>query len=43
VLRGIPALDQSALDAVKQWEFEATLVDGTPIAVVMTVTVTFFL
>jgi TonB family protein len=41
VLRSIPLLDQAALDAVQQWEFEPTLLNGAPIAVVMTVTVQF--
>ena len=41
VLRSIPLLDQAALDAVQQWEFEPTLLNGAPVAVVMTVTVQF--
>lgn len=41
VLRSIPLLDQAALDAVQQWEFEPTLLNGAPIAVIMTVTVQF--
>jgi TonB family protein len=41
VLRSIPLLDQAALEAVQQWEFEPTLLNGTPVAVVMTVTVQF--
>ena len=36
-------LDQAALDAVRQWEYEPTLLAGQPVAVVMTVTVTFTL
>ncbi len=43
VLRSIPLLDQAALDAVRQWEFNPTLLNGTPIPVVMTVTVNFTL
>jgi TonB family protein len=43
VLRSIPLLDQAALDALRQWEFEPTLVDGAPVPVVMTVTVNFTL
>jgi protein TonB len=43
VLRPLPMLDQAALDAVRQWEYEPTLLAGQPIAVVMTVTVTFTL
>ena len=41
ILRSIPVLDQAALDAVKQWEFTPTIVDGVPVKVIMTVTVNF--
>jgi periplasmic protein TonB len=41
VLRGIPLLDEAALAAVRQWVYSTTLVDGVPVPVVMTVTVTF--
>jgi protein TonB len=34
-------LDEAALDAVRQWEFTPTLLNGVPIAIIMTVTVTF--
>ena len=43
VLRSIPLLDSAALDAVKQWEFTPTLLNGEPVPVVMTVTVQFTL
>ena len=43
VLRSIPLLDQAALDAVKQWEFTPTLLNGVPVPVIMTVTVQFTL
>lgn len=43
VLRSIPLLDHAALDAVAQWEFTPTLVNGEPTAVVMTTTVNFTL
>ena len=43
VLRSIPLLDQAALDAVKQWKFEPTIVGGTAVPVIMTVTVNFSL
>ena len=43
VLRSIPLLDQAAVDAVRQWEFEPTLLNGVPVEVVMTVTVNFSL
>jgi protein TonB len=41
VLRSIPLLDQAAIDAVKQWVYEPTLVNGVPTGVIMTVTVNF--
>jgi protein TonB len=41
VLRSVPMLDQAALDAVKQWEFTPTLLNGKPVPVVMTVTINF--
>jgi len=43
VLRTIPLLDQAALDAVRQWEFTPTLLNGVPVPVIMTVTVNFTL
>jgi TonB family protein len=41
VLRSIPALDQAALEAVSQWEFEPTLLNGEPVEIEMAVTVNF--
>ena len=43
VLRSIPLLDNAALDAVKQWQFTPTLLNGVPVPVIMTVTVNFTL
>jgi protein TonB len=43
VLRSIPLLDAAAVDAVQQWRFTPTLLNGTPVPVVMTVTVAFTL
>jgi periplasmic protein TonB len=43
VLRSIPLLDQAALDAVRQWQFTPTLLNGVPVPVIMTVTVQFTL
>ena len=43
VLRSIPLLDAAALDAVKQWQFTPTLLNGTAVPVIMTVTVNFTL
>jgi TonB family protein len=41
VVRSVPLLDQAALDAVRQWEYTPTLLNGVPVPVVMTVTITF--
>lgn len=43
VLRSIPELDQAALDAVKQWEFTPTLINGVETPVTMTMTIQFSL
>ena len=43
VLRSIPLLDQAAVDAVRQWVFTPTLLNGAPVSVIMTVTVNFTL
>jgi len=43
VLRSIPLLDASALEAVRQWQFTPTLLNGVPVPVIMTVTVQFTL
>jgi TonB family protein len=41
VTRSIPLLDPAALDAVKRWEFVPTILNGSPVSVVTTVTVSF--
>jgi protein TonB len=43
ILRSIPALDQAAVDAVRQWQYTPTLMNGVPVPVIMTVTVQFTL
>ena len=43
VVRSIPLLDAAALDAVKRWEFEPTLLNGKPVSVIVTVAVQFSL
>jgi TonB family protein len=43
VLRSVPLLDQAAVDAVLQWQFTPTVLNGTPVRVIMTVTVNFSL
>ncbi len=41
VIHSVPALDQAAIDAVKQWEYTPSILNGAPVAVVMTVVVNF--
>ena len=41
VLRGLPLLDQAAIEAVRQWVYTPTLLNGEPVPVMMTVTVNF--
>ena len=41
ILRPNPLLDAAALDAVRRWEYTPTLLNGVPVAVIMTVTVNF--
>jgi protein TonB len=41
VLRGVPLLEEAAVDAVKQWVYMPTLMDGVPVPVLLTVTVRF--
>jgi protein TonB len=43
VLRSIPLLDAAAIDAVKQWTYTPTTLNGQPVPVIMTVTVNFAL
>jgi len=43
VLRSVPLLDEAAKEAVRQWQFSPTLLNGEPVPVVMTVTVSFTL
>lgn len=43
VLRSVPMLDAAAVDAVSQWKFTPTLLNGVPTSVVMTMTVNFSL
>jgi TonB family protein len=43
VTQSVPMLDQAALDAVKQWKFEPTLLNGAPVPVRITVSVNFSL
>jgi len=43
VLRGVPVLDEAALEAVRKWVYTPTLLNGVPTPVIMTVTVRFML
>lgn len=41
VLRSIPLLDQAAIEAVKQWVYEPTYLNGQPVPVIVTAAVDF--
>ena len=41
VLRGVPLLNEPAIEAVRQWEYEPTQLNGVAVPVLMTVTVNF--
>lgn len=43
VVRSIPLLDAAALDAVRQWRYTPSVLNGQPVAVLMSVTVRFML
>lgn len=43
VIRSIALLDQAALDAVRQWKYRPTTLNGVSVPVIMTVTVNFTL
>ena len=43
LLRSIPELDQAAIDAVRQWQYEPTLLNGEPVEIEMAVTINFTL
>jgi protein TonB len=43
VVRSIPLLDDAALDAIRQWRFSPTLLNGVPIPIITTVTMNFTL
>jgi protein TonB len=43
ILRSVPLLDRAAIDAVRQWQYTPTLLNGRPVPVIMTVTVQFTL
>ena len=41
VLRSMALLDGAAVDAVRQWRYTPATVNGSPVSVIMTITVTF--
>ena len=41
VLRSAEGLDEAAVEAVRQWRYEPTVMNGTPVSVVLTETVRF--
>jgi len=43
VVAGSPLLVRAAVDAVQQWRYKPTLLDGEPVEVETTITVTFTL
>ena len=43
VVSGHPLLIQSALDAVKQWRYQPTMLNGVPVEVITTIDVNFTL
>jgi TonB family protein len=43
VLRSVPILDEAALDAVRNWHYEPTMMDGRAVPAKLTVTVNFSL
>jgi len=43
IVSGQPLLNQAALDAVRQWRYRPTMLNGEPVEVITTITVTFTL
>ncbi len=43
VLRSVPGLDEAAIAAARQWEYEPSKIDGKPVSVRVTVPITFSL
>jgi protein TonB len=41
VLRSVPLLDRAAIEAVAQWKYEPTLLNGRPVPILMSVSVRF--
>ena len=43
VVKSSPEFDEAALEAVRQWKYQPTLLNGAPVPVIMTVTLNFAL
>lgn len=43
VVRSVFILDQAALEAIKKWEYEPPIINGTPVELILTVTINFVL
>jgi protein TonB len=43
VLKSVPLLDAAAIEAVSRWRYTPTLLNGTPVSVLMTITINFML
>ena len=43
VLKGVPVLEEAALEAVRKWVYTPTLLNGVPTPIIMTVTLRFVL
>ena len=43
VIKSVPLLDEAAVEAVSQWEFTPTLLNGEPVPVIIAITVNFTL
>ena len=41
VVKSIPLLDEAALEAVRQWEYLPTMLNGVPVPVLVTITINF--
>ena len=41
VVQGVPMLDAAAVEAVRQWRYEPTLMNGVAVPITLTVTLDF--
>lgn len=42
-LRSLPMLDEAAITCARRWRYEPTVVNGSPVSVILTATVNFTL